>query len=256
MYVLIALIAFLATLLGAVFGIGGGVILKPALGAATGLSLAHINALSGLTVLCMAAVSLARYLKGGVKLHARLVWLSLGAVGGGFLGKYLFDLMRLALPEPQAEILQYALLILLIVLALCKNKFKSFDMRNAAALVLSGLFMGTLSAFLGIGGGPINLLVIYVVLGLDAKQAAVYSVFVILCSQLSMAGMTAAGGGYAGLDLRPLWVMLPAAIAGGLIGPVFHMKWELTRFERYYNWLLWALIALNAYNIAAVYFLK
>ena len=252
MYAIAALIALLATLLGAVFGIGGGVIIKPALEAATGLTLSHSNALSGLTVLCMAAVSLARYLRGGARLDRKLLWLSLGAVGGGFLGKYLFDLMLLALPEPQAKILQYALLILLIGLALFKNKFKSFDIQNAAALVLSGLLMGTLSSFLGIGGGPINLLVIYVVLGLDAKQAAVYSVFVILCSQLSMAGVTAAAGGYAGLDLRPLLVMIPAAVAGGLIGPVFHKKWELRRFERYYSWLLWALIALNAYNIIAI----
>jgi len=252
MYALAALISFLATLLGAVFGIGGGVIIKPALEAATGLALVHINALSGLTVLCMAAVSLSRYLKGGVRPDRKLLWLSLGAVGGGFLGKYLFDLMRLALPEHHAKLLQYALLILLLGLALFKNKFKSLDIQNAAALVLSGLFMGTLSAFLGIGGGPINLLVIYAVLGLDAKRAAVYSVFVILCSQLSMAGVTAVAGGYAGLDMRPLLAMIPAAVAGGLIGPAFHKKWELGRFERYYNWLLWALIALNAYNIISI----
>jgi len=252
MYAIIALIAFLATLLGAVFGIGGGVIIKPALEAATGLALAHSNALSGLTVLCMAAVSLARYLKGGMRPDRKLIALSLGAVGGGFLGKYFFDLMRLALPENHAKLLQYALLIALLGLALFKKKLKSLDIQHAAALVLAGLFMGTLSAFLGIGGGPINLLVIYVVLGLDAKQAAVYSVFVILCSQLSMAGTSIASGAYAGLDLRPLMVMLPAAVAGGLIGPVFHKKWEIARFERYYNWLLWALIALNAYNIIAI----
>jgi len=255
MYILAALTAFLATLLGAVFGIGGGVIIKPALEAATGLPLAYINALSGLTVLCMAAVSLARYLKSGTRLNQTIVWLSLGAVGGGFLGKYLFDLMKLALLDSRAKILQYALLIILLALALFKNKFKCFEIRSAAALVISGLFMGALSAFLGIGGGPINLLVIYIVLGLDAKQAAVYSVFVILCSQLSMAGVSAASGAYAGLDLRPLLAMIPAAVAGGLIGPIFHMKWELARFERYYNWLLWALIALNAYNIAHVYYL-
>jgi len=254
MYAIAALISFSATLLGAAFGIGGGVIIKPALGAATGFSLSYINALSGLTVLCMAAVSLARYLKSGARLDKKLAWLSLGAVGGGFLGKYLFDLMQRALPEPHAKILQYALLILLLALALFKNGFRSFRLRSAAALVFSGLFMGTLSAFLGIGGGPINLLVIYLALGLDAKQAAVYSVFVILCSQLSMAGVTAAAGGYAGMDLRPLLAMIPAAVAGGLIGPTLHKTWELARFEKYYNWLLWALIALGAYNIARILF--
>jgi len=253
MYALFALIAFFATLAGAVFGIGGGVIIKPVMEAVSNLPLAHINALSGVTVLCMAAVSIARYLKKGIdEPTARIIWLSLGAVAGGFCGKYLFNLMRLTMPEAHAKALQYTLLTALMIAALLKHKFKSFTINNPVALSLSGLFMGTLSAFLGIGGGPVNLLVIYVALGLDAKRAAVYSVAVILFSQFAMTCLTAATGGYEELNMRPLAAMIPAAIAGGLIGPILHRKWELIRFERYYNYLLWALIALNVYNIAHV----
>jgi len=253
MHAFFAIIAFFATLIGAVFGIGGGVIIKPAMEAVSGLHLAHINALSGVTVLCMAAVSLTRYLKYGDKLSTQLFCLSLGAAAGGFLGKYLFDLMKLVMTEAHAKVLQYAMLILLLSAALLKGKFRSFHIQNKSALFFVGLFMGTLSAFLGIGGGPINLLVIHIVFGLDAKQAAVYSVVVILCSQLATTALTSATGGYAGLDmLHPLAVMVPAAIAGGLIGPKLHVKWELMRFERYYSYLLWALIILNVYNIAHI----
>ena len=121
-----------------------------------------------------------------------------------------------------------------------------------AALLSAGLFMGALSSFLGIGGGPINLLVIFVVLELDAKQAAVFSVVVILFSQFTTVALTSATGGYTAMDMHPLAAMIPAAIAGGLLGPMLHQKWELMRFERYYSYLLGALISLNAYNIMRI----
>jgi len=250
MYILSMLIALFATLIGSIFGIGGGVIIKPALEAVLHLPLAQINALSGVTVLCMAAVSLFRYLKGGEKLNAEVIWLSAGAVSGGFLGKYLFDLMNLAVPEANAKVVQYSLLILLLIAALFKNRLRSFRFHNAAALTLVGLFMGALSAFLGIGGGPINLLAIYLVLKLDAKQAAVYSVVVILLSQAASMCVSSATGGFAKVDMSLLYAMIPAAIAGGLLGPTLHKKWNLSLFERNYNYLLLGLVALNVYTIA------
>ena len=199
--------------------------------------------------MCMAAVSLARYVKRGEKLHARMIWLSLGAVAGGFAGKYLFDLMRLNMPEGHAKIIQYALLASLLAVALFKNRLRSNRVENAAALTLTGLLMGTLSAFLGIGGGPINLLAIYLVLNLDAKQSTIYSVVVILFSQAASVGASAATGGFGQLDMSPLYAMIPAAVAGGLLGPILHKKWRLALFERYYSFLLAGLIALNLYNI-------
>lgn len=249
MEIIFLIITFVATLIGSVFGIGGGIIIKPAIEAFSGLPLTVINALSGITVLCMAAVSLVRYLASGIKPNRQLVWMSAGAVAGGFLGKALFDLLRNAVSESAAKILQYSIIIVLIIVVLFKNRFRSFKLENTVVLTLSGLFMGMLSAFLGIGGGPINLLVIYLVIGIDAKRAAVYSVFVILCSQIAMVGVTAATGGYSGLDLGPLLFMIPAAVAGGLIGPVFHKKWGIDQFEKHFNVLMIVLIALNIYNI-------
>ncbi|MCL1830428.1 MAG: sulfite exporter TauE/SafE family protein [Oscillospiraceae bacterium] len=252
MYIVAAIIVFIATLIGAIFGIGGGIIIKPAMEAITGLPLAYINALSGITVLCMAVISLFRYLKSGAKLNLRILWMSVGAVAGGFLGKYLFDLMKTQLADRSARVLQCALLIGLLIFTLFKQHIKSFNVQSAVMLIASGLFMGTLSAFLGIGGGPINLLIIYIIFSIDAKQAAVYSVFVILCSQIATVIFSTVTGGYAGMDMRLLYTMIPAAIAGGFIGPILHKKWDLKRFEVYYNYLLYLLIALNIYNIVRV----
>jgi len=250
MYIIFTVIVFLATLIGSIFGIGGGIIIKPALEAASNLPLSYVNSISGLTVLCMSVVSFTQYLKNGVKLDSRIIWLSLGAVGGGFLGKALFEFMNLFMKEEFAKTLQYFLLICLMIAALFKDKFKTYNIGGNTASLLSGVCMGILSSFLGIGGGPVNLLVIYVVLGVDTKIAAIYSIFAILCSQLSMVTLTAVTGGYAGSDWYLLLLMVTSAIIGGLIGPIVHKKWDLVRIEKYYKYLLMALIVLNLYNIA------
>jgi len=253
MPILYAIVVFLATLIGALFGIGGGVIIKPALEAFSGEPLALINALSGITVLCMAIVSLLRYIGSGQKLDFRVFPLALGAVSGGFAGKYLFDLLLLSLDERAAKCLQYGLLIVMLLVVTQRARFKARDLRGLPVLFAAGLALGTLSAFLGIGGGPLNLLVLYIVIGTEAKRAAVYSVFVILCSQAALVGVTALTGGYAALDLGPLAFMLPAAIAGGLIGPAIHKRLPADRFARSFTVLVWLLVGLNVWNVVKLW---
>jgi len=255
MPILYAIVVFLATLTGALFGIGGGVIIKPALEAFSGEPLALINALSGITVLCMAVVSLLRYIGNGARLDFRVFPLALGAVGGGFAGKYLFDLLLSLLDERTGKCLQYGLLIVLLVIVTQRRRFKAHDLRGPPVLFAAGFSLGTLSAFLGIGGGPLNLLALYVVIGMEEKGAAVYSVFVILCSQAALVGVTALTGGYAPLDLGPLAVMLPAAIAGGLIGPAIHKRLHADKFARSFTALVWALVGLNVWNVAKLFVL-
>jgi len=256
MYIIYALIVLAATIIGSIFGIGGGVIIKTALEAASGEPLALINALSGFTVLSMAAFSTYRYFRGGQKPSAEAAYLAIGAVLGGFFGKYLFDIFLKAFPEAQAKTAQSAMLIAIFIVITQKSRFPVYDIMNFAALAASGFFLGTLSAFLGIGGGPLNILVICVVMGVDAKRAAVYSIFVVLCSQAASVGVSAATRGYAGLDLTPLYGMIPLSIAGGFVGPIIHKKLRLESFERYFNVLLWFLVALNVYNIVKINVVK
>ena len=247
------MITLIATVVGAVFGLGGGIIIKPALQAVGGGPLSAINALSGVTVLLMSAISLARYIKGGQKITGGLAWLAAGSVAGGFAGKYLFDVFISNFDERSVKTYQCALLIVIIAVILNRGRFSSNGSENAAALMCSGAVLGCVSAFLGIGGGPLNLLVIYIVMGVGAKEAAVYSIFVVLCSQAASVGSSFFSDAYAGLDLSPLFAMLPAAAVGGFAGPAIHKKMRPQMFGRYYNALLWALIALNAYNILILY---
>ena len=252
MYIIFTLVVLAATIIGAIFGIGGGVIIKPALEAVSGEPLSVINALSGLTVLSMAALSTLRYVRGGLKLNAEIVGLSCGAVAGGFAGKHFFNIFVSLIPEKSAKTIQCVILILIFIIITQKNRFRVYSIKNVPALAGAGLFMGAISAFLGIGGGPLNILVICVVIGVEAKQAAVYSIFTVLCSQAASFLVSVATNGYAGHDMSPLLVMIPASVAGGLIGPVIHRKLNAERFERYFNMLLWFLAVLNVYNIVKI----
>jgi uncharacterized membrane protein YfcA len=250
---MIFIITFIATLIGSIFGIGGGVIIKPTLEAFTNYSLSQINALSGITVLAMASVSTYKYLKSGLKINKELILLSVGASIGGFLGKELFDYLILNVDQISAKTFQYLMIIFVLLVVLYKNKFRSHNVKNNIVLMLSGLIMGTISAFLGIGGGPLNILILYILFSINSKKSALYSVFVIFFSQLTLTILSIFSMSYSGLNLEPLMYMIPAAIVGGIIGPVFHKVWNMKVFERNFSLLMIGLAILNIYNIVKLY---
>ena len=90
------LVSFLASVVGAICGIGGGVVIKPVLDMLGLETVAAISFLSGCTVLSMSCYSVTRSLaKGdsGVDLRTGTP-LALGAALGGLVGKQLFELVR------------------------------------------------------------------------------------------------------------------------------------------------------------------
>ena len=62
---------------------------------------------------------------------------------------------------------------------------KSFHLKNPITILLGGVVLGILSSFLGIGGGPINIMFFLLFFSMSMKEATVYSVAVIFFSQLS-----------------------------------------------------------------------
>ena len=76
MQAVIALTVLIATVLGSISGIGGGVIRKPVMDAISGLSSSQISFLSGTTVLTMTIVSLLRSRGGDVRIDRRGTFLA------------------------------------------------------------------------------------------------------------------------------------------------------------------------------------
>ncbi|MBQ8390658.1 MAG: TSUP family transporter, partial [Oscillibacter sp.] len=93
---LVFAVCFCSCIVGAICGIGGGVIIKPALDAFGIMDVATISFLSGCTVLSMTAYSVVRSkLSGSSRIDSFTgVPLALGAAIGGVVGKNLFQTIR------------------------------------------------------------------------------------------------------------------------------------------------------------------
>lgn len=211
----------LASTVGAVCGVGGGVLIKPVLDGLGIMTVSEASFLSGCTVLCMSAYAVLRAVRQGESpFRERTVpSLGLGAAFGGIGGRMVFDSLDKNLQT--AKLVQSALLFLLLlgslVYTLWEHRIHTHHVKSAVTSALAGLFLGFFSAFLGIGGGPFNLIVLSFLFSMDTKTAARNSLCIILFSQ---AGALL----YALLMQRvppvpPL--LLFVAVFGGLLGGIF-----------------------------------
>ena len=90
-YLIYALVVVVATSLGAVAGLGGGVIIKPLLDLVGFHDAATINLYSAAAVFTMCVVSLAKQLQAGFTFDRRTVLLvSAGSLAGGVVGDAVF----------------------------------------------------------------------------------------------------------------------------------------------------------------------
>lgn len=91
LYLFYFFICIAATTMGAISGIGGGVIIKPVMDAVSGLDVSTISFLSGCTVLAMSLVSVLRSRGGDTKIDPQKgTLLALGGAVGGVAGKWIF----------------------------------------------------------------------------------------------------------------------------------------------------------------------
>ena len=177
---IIVSITLVATVIGAISGIGGGVIIKPVMDALLDLPMDTISFLSGTTVLAMTTVSLLS--KGGdAKVDKpRGSYLAVGGAVGGILGKMLFSLVKEAAGNNAAvglaqNVVMVILTLSVFIYVLLKAKVRTLNVQNAVLCVCIGLFLGLMSSFLGIGGGPINIMFLSLFFSLDSKNSALNS---------------------------------------------------------------------------------
>lgn len=256
-YIIIILVSFLASVAGAICGIGGGVIIKPVLDAAGIIPVNTISFLSGCTVLSMSVISVGRNLCGGSgasfdKKTGTL--LAAGGVLGGLLGKNLYQLVLSGLPDTQrVGAVQAAVLLLVtagtLVYTLLKERIRTRKVKSRGACLAIGLALGIMSAFLGIGGGPINLVVLFYFFSMGTKQAALYSLYIILFSQLSSLFSTIISGQVPDFSAKLIILMVLGGITGGLAGSAVNKKIREKQADRLFIGLMVVIILINVYNI-------
>ena len=116
--------------------------------------------------------------------------------------------------------------------------------------------LGVISTFLGIGGGPINVCVLCLVLRTDTKEVTFYSLLTVMFAQVAKLFKLAVTGGFTSnviLDVNLEWwalvIMVAAAVIGGLLGAVFNKRLSSKAVNRIYYAVIGIVIALNIYNI-------
>ena len=254
-YVIFFIVSFLASIVGAICGIGGGVIIKPLLDSLGILDVKTISFLSGCTVLAMSTYSfVVSKLKKESLVDMRIgTPLAIGAAVGGILGKSLFQVLVKSFDQNYVGAIQAACLLLVTLGTLIytnkKKKVKTKHVTNIAVCFLVGGILGILSSFLGIGGGPINLVVLFYFFSMPTKTAAQNSLYIILFSQITSLGnsiITATIPDFSGFLLV---LMAGGGILGGFCGRLINKKIDSRKVDLLFMGLMVIIIGINIYNM-------
>lgn len=254
-YISFFIISLLASVVGAICGIGGGVIIKPLLDSFGILDVKTISFLSGCTVLAMSVYSFAvSKIKGESLVDMKVgTPLAVGAAAGGILGKNLFQALIGSLEQNHVGAIQAGCLLALtlgtLLYTIYKNKINTLHVDNMAVCLLVGIFLGILSSFLGIGGGPINLVVLFYFFSMPTKTAAQNSLYIILFSQITSLINTVVSASVPDFSVPLLILMVSGGILGGFFGKKINRKIDEHRVDQLFMGLMAVIIGVNIYNI-------
>ena len=252
------IIAAAASVIGALCGLGGGVIITPLLDTFTDFSVFQISILSAFSVLTVSVTSVIKYTtqKTGFNL-LRCTFIGIGSVLGGYAGTFFLSTLISSLDASFVSAVQSGAAALLLGAAVIYMMFfkqrLSFNIRNNFAVLLAGLLLGFLSSLLSIGGGPINVALMVLLFSVSICEAAVSSLFVIAFSQTTKIITSAVTTGFGGIDLSPLWILVPTAFAGALVGAWLNKRLNKTAVTIVYNVTVCLLVLINAYNALSVF---
>ena len=107
-----------------------------------------------------------------------------------------------------------------------------------------------ISFFLGIGGGPINIAVLFFLFSMDLKTAVKNSIYIILFSQITSLLFTLISGIVPAFSPLALFVMCLGGIAGALAGDKLTRHLSGRQTEVFLRALIVVVIVMNIYNSA------
>lgn len=254
MDILFFVVAFLSSIVGAICGIGGGVVIKPVLDMLQMGAPATINFLSGCTVLSMSLYSVSKALRSGdskVEMSTGTP-LALGAALGGVVGKEMFSAVKAFFDgSPMVGGVQAIALGIItlgtLLYTLNKSHIKTCTTSNKLICVVIGLLLGIMSSFLGIGGGPINLVVLGYFFSMDTKTAAANSLYIILFSQLASLIATLISG-VPEFRILALILMVAGGIGGGIVGRKLNKKMDNRAVDKLFIGLMILIVGICVYN--------
>ncbi|WP_099221621.1 sulfite exporter TauE/SafE family protein [Listeria costaricensis] len=245
-------VVFCANAVGAISGMGGGILIKPIFDALGFHSVLEISFYSSVAVFTMSLVSTTQQYLNHVPIRMKpAVCLSISSIVGGALGNALFEnLLALFENDQNVQLIQIVLMVvmLIVILLFTKGNVRSLGMTSVFWYFFAGLFLGFLSSLLGIGGGPLNVMLIVWLFSFTFKEATIYSIIIIFFSQLAKLVMTGISVGYTSFDLTILLWIIPAAILGGAVGGKLNHVFSEQRVLVIYRGVILLVLGLNLVN--------
>lgn len=267
-YLIFFAVSIMASVVGAICGVGGGVFMKPALDAVGVLPVNTITFLSTCTVISMTSYNVisaainTKNGKGGNLIDWSLTtWLGIGSGLGGVIGKAIYQNIKASFDNPDMvggyqAIALFIAVALTLVYTVNKKRCKGYQVKNKVALLVLGFGLGTLSSFVGIGGGPMNLAVLFFFMSMPTKTAAQNSLYMVLISQGMSLVTTFVKGGvpkgfYENVDMG-LYVMLIGmmlcGIYGGIVGKKINKKIPSESVDKLFIILMVVIMGLCVWN--------
>ena len=256
MAIICFVVSLFACTIGSICGMGGGVIIKPVMDSLNIFPVSTINFMSGCTVLCMSAWSVFKAIikkDSGIELKTS-TFLAVSAALGGLTGKMLYGKVAALFADPdmaggvQASIL-FAATLLTFLYTVNKGKFHSREVKSPAGCMSIGFVLGNMGAFLGIGGGPFNVAVLYYFFSMPTKQAAQNSLYIIVFSQAMGIARTVAAGAVPEVEILILTGMVICGILGSELGRYINKKLTEKGATVLFESAMLLVMAINIYNI-------
>ena len=248
-------VSILSSIIGSICGIGGGVIIKPVLDGTGIMDVSSISFLSGCTVLAMSVVSVYKNIRAGAaKLNVKIAtFLALGAAAGGVAGKSMFQALKTAVGNDNLVGMTQAVVLIFITLGtlvytLNQKHIRTRKYESVWLCVVIGLLLGVMSSFLGIGGGPINLVVLAWFFSMSTKEAALSSLYIIMLSQITSLAQTCVTGTIPDVKAVYLVLMVAGGMLGGMLGSRINKKIDDESVNKLFIALMAVIVAINIWN--------
>ena len=180
--------------------------------------------------------------------------LDIGAAIVGVAGKSMFQyILELSPDRDRVGAVQAACLLAItfgtLLYMIKKDKIHTHHVTAVWACIMIGLVLGICSSFLGIGGGPINLVVLFYFFSMDTKTAAQNSLYIILFSQITSLINTLVTKTVPEFGFGLFVLMVGGGILGGVAGRSVNRKLDANIVNRLFIGLMVVIMGICVYNI-------
>lgn len=248
------LIILIVCSVGAIIGIGGGIIIKPVLDLIGYHSVETVGFISSCAVFSMSISSSVSHIVSKTKFDKKIViYISLGSVLGGIAGNAILSQAFARLNENTVKGIQgimIAAIIIFVVIYVNLKNAVSFKLKSPVIIVVTAFILGMISTFLNIGGGLLNIACLTLLFSFTVKESAVYSVAVIFFSQLSRLVMVFISNQFE--PFREYFPIIAAvictAIISGIIGSKLNKKLSASAVNAVFSVVLSSVALINIFN--------